>query len=136
MVEKICAALGGNVKGLTLCLLGLTFKPNTDDLRESPAMAILEQLLELGANMRVYDPVATPIVAKNPIPNVAYCSDEYEAAEGADALVLATEWNQFRGLDLDRLKELLKRPVLIDLRNIYKPDSVREKGFEYTGVGR
>jgi UDPglucose 6-dehydrogenase len=136
MAEKILAAMGGSVDGKTICLLGLTFKPNTDDLRESPAMAILEKLLGMGAKVRVYDPVATPIVAKQKQPGVTYCSDEYEAAEGAEALVLATEWNQFRGLDFDRLKKLLARPLLIDLRNVYKPESVRERGFEYVCVGR
>ncbi len=136
MAQKILTAMGGDIEGKTICLLGLTFKPNTDDLRESPAMAILQRLLDMGAKVRVYDPVATAIVAKQPQPGVAYCADEYEAAEGAEALVLATEWNQFRGLDFDRLKQLLARPLLIDLRNVYKPESVRERGFEYICVGR
>jgi UDPglucose 6-dehydrogenase len=136
MVDKIMASVGGDIAGKTICLLGLTFKPNTDDLRESPAMIILEKMLQAGATVRVYDPIATSIVSKNPQPNVVYCSDEYDAAEGAEALVLATEWNQFRGLDFDRLKGLLKRPLLIDLRNVYKPESVKGKGFEYISVGR
>jgi UDPglucose 6-dehydrogenase len=136
MVDKIIAALGGELAGKTICLLGLTFKPSTDDLRESPAMVILENMLAAGAIVRVYDPVATQIVARNPQPNVVYCSDEYEAAEGAEAIVLATEWNQFRGLDFERMKSLVKRPLLIDLRNVYKPESAKDRGFEYISVGR
>jgi len=136
MVEKIRAALGGELKNKTVCLLGLTFKPNTDDLRESPAMIILEGLTEAGASVRAYDPVALPIVAKDPRPDVEYCRDEYEAADGADVLVIATEWNQFRGLDLERVKGLLSRPLIVDLRNVYEPERMRRKGFEYTGVGR
>jgi UDPglucose 6-dehydrogenase len=136
MVDKIIAAMNGELKDKTVCLLGLTFKPNTDDLRESPAMMILGMMLQAGANVRVYDPVATEIVAGDPHPNVTYCSDEYEAAKGAEAVVLATEWNQFRGLDFDRLKAILKRPLLLDLRNVYKAKSMKEKGFEYVSVGR
>ncbi len=136
MVAKIREAVGGELRGKTICLLGLTFKPNTDDLRESPAMSILERLIDSGAKVRAYDPVAIPIVSRNPRPGVTYCQDEYDAAEGADALVLATEWNQFRGLDLDRVKRLLARPVVVDLRNIYEPARMRRRGFEYTGVGR
>jgi len=136
MLAKISAAVGGGLEGKTICLLGLTFKPNTDDLRESPALAILDALIESGARVRVYDPVANPIVASSPRANVAYCEDEYDAARDAEALVLATEWNQFRGLDRKRLKEALKCPVIVDLRNIYEPESMRAAGFRYTGVGR
>jgi UDPglucose 6-dehydrogenase len=136
MVDKIVKSMGGSLDGKTICLLGLTFKPNTDDLRESPAMIILDKMLEAGAKVRVYDPVATEIVARSARSNVTYCSDEYEAADGAEALVLATEWNQFRGLDLDRLKGLLRRPLFIDLRNVYKPELAKEKGFDYESVGR
>ena len=136
MVEKIRAALGGELSGRTIALLGLTFKPNTDDLRESPAMKILEQLLREGARVRAYDPVAIPLVAREARPGVEPCRDEYHAAEGADALVLATEWNQFRGLDLDRLKNALREPVVVDLRNVYEPETMRRRGFRYTGVGR
>jgi UDPglucose 6-dehydrogenase len=136
MIEKIREAIGGKLSGKTLCLLGLTFKPNTDDLRESPALGILDRLIEEGARVRAYDPVAVPILSRNPKKGVEYCADEYEAAEGAVALVLATEWNQFRGLDFDRIKERLASPVVIDLRNVYEPDQMRERGFEYTGVGR
>lgn len=136
MVDKIRRAVGGELKGKTIGLLGLTFKPNTDDLRESPAMAILDQLVDEGARVRAFDPIALPIVARSPRSGVDYCEDEYDVAQGSDALVLATEWNQFRGLDLDRLKELLASPTVIDLRNVYEPETMRERGFDYTGVGR
>jgi UDPglucose 6-dehydrogenase len=136
MIAKIRAAVGGELSGKTLCLLGLTFKPNTDDLRESPALAILDRLLEEGARVRVYDPVAIPIVSQSAREGVEYCSDEYDAAAGAEALILATEWNQFRGLDFGRLKQQLRRPLIIDLRNVYERRRMREHGFEYTGVGR
>jgi UDPglucose 6-dehydrogenase len=136
MLEKIRAALGGRIEDRTIALLGLTFKPNTDDLRESPAMKILERLLAAGARVRVYDPVAMPQLAGSCPPGVEACRDEYHAAEGAEALVLATEWNQFRGLDLERVSQLLREPVVIDLRNVYEPEAMRRRGFRYTGVGR
>ena len=136
MVEKIRVAVGGELRGRTLCLLGLTFKPNTDDLRESPAVAVLDGLLAAGATVRAYDPVAIPILSKQPRKGVTYCEDEYEAATGADALILATEWNQFRGLDFARLKEKLAQPVIVDMRNIYEPGIARRLGFRYSGVGR
>jgi UDPglucose 6-dehydrogenase len=136
MLDKIRAAVGGELQERTIALLGLTFKPNTDDLRDSPAMAILAGLLDAGARLRVYDPTVTDAESAARRPGVACCASEYEAAEGADALVLATEWNQFRSLDLDRLKRLLRRPVVVDLRNVYEPAVMRSKGFAYTGVGR
>jgi UDPglucose 6-dehydrogenase len=136
MLDKVRAAVGGDLAGRTIGQLGLTFKPNTDDLRESPAMAILDGLVDAGARVRVYDPVALPLVARTPRPGVTCCADEYDAASGADALVVATEWNQFRGLDLDRLRGALARPALVDLRNVYEPHVARAKGFHYTGVGR
>jgi UDPglucose 6-dehydrogenase len=136
MLNKIREAVGGELSGKVIGLLGLTFKPNTDDLRESPAVGILDGLLEAGARVRVYDPVAIDIVSGDPKPKVDYCGDEYEAADGADAIVLATEWNQFRGLDFERMKSQLREPVLVDLRNIYEPETMRERGFRYTGVGR
>jgi UDPglucose 6-dehydrogenase len=136
MLEKIRAALGGRIEDRTIALLGLTFKPNTDDLRESPAMKILEGLLAVGARVRVYDPVAMPQLAGNCPPGVEACRDEYHAVEGAEALVLATEWNQFRGLDLERVSQLLREPVVIDLRNVYEPEAMRRRGFRYSGVGR
>lgn len=136
MLEKVTQALGGSLSGKTICQLGLTFKPNTDDLRESPAVALLEQMVEAGARVRVFDPAGMEEFSRVDRPGVACCRDEYEAAREADALVLATEWNQFRSLDFERLKEALTRQVLIDLRNIYEPETMRSKGFEYTGVGR
>jgi UDPglucose 6-dehydrogenase len=136
MLDKIRATVGGSLKGKTLCMLGLTFKPNTDDLRESPALIILDGLIGEGAEVRAYDPVALPLVAQEPRTNTIYCSDEYEAAEGAEALIIATEWNQFRGLSFDRLKEAMSKPVIIDLRNVYEPETIRGRGFEYTCVGR
>lgn len=136
MVQKIKRAVGGELKGKTLALLGLTFKPNTDDLRESPAVLILDGLLAAGAKVRAYDPIAGGLMADDAREGVTYCSDEYDAVSGADALILATEWNQFRSLDFSKMKELLARPVVVDLRNIYGPDRMRNLGFEYTGVGR
>ncbi len=136
MLAKIRGALGGSVEGRAVALLGLSFKPNTDDLRESPAMAILEALAVEGAAVRAYDPVAMAAAQRTPRRGVVYCADEYEAAAGADAVVLATEWNQFRGLDLDRLKEVLREPVVVDLRNVWEPRTMRAKGFRYIGVGR
>ncbi len=136
MVEKIKRSLGGSLEGKKICLLGLTFKPNTDDLRESPSLGILDGMLEAGAQVQAYDPIAIPLLADDGRQNVRYCEDEYDAAAGADAMVLATEWNQFRGLDFDKMKELLAAPVVIDLRNVYDPSGLRDRGFEYTGVGR
>jgi UDPglucose 6-dehydrogenase len=136
MIAKLKEAVGGELPGRTIGQLGLTFKPNTDDLRESPAMAVLSAMLAAGARVRVYDPVANGILEKTPREGVTYCQDEYDAAQGAEALVVATEWNQFRGLDLDRLRECLARPTIVDLRNVYEPHVVRSKGFHYAGVGR
>jgi UDPglucose 6-dehydrogenase len=132
MLDKIRVALDGTLSGKTVGMLGLTFKPNTDDLRESPAMAVLDGLVAAGVRVRAYDPAGEP----EPHEGAVWCEDEYDAAKGADVLVVATEWNQFRGLDLDRLKELLNHPVVVDLRNIYDPQTMKSKGFRYTGVGR
>ncbi|MDX1387688.1 MAG: UDP-glucose/GDP-mannose dehydrogenase family protein [Acidobacteriota bacterium] len=136
MLEKIHKAMGGDVSGKTIALLGLSFKPNTDDLRESPAMTILDGLREEGARVRAYDPVAMPAAKQTGRDDVIYCEDEYDAADGADAVVVATEWNQFRGLDTARLSELLKHKIIVDLRNVCDPKTIREAGFEYHGVGR
>ena len=135
-LAKIRAAVGGSLEGKTIALLGLTFKPNTDDLRESPAIAILDGMVAAGASVRAYDPVGMPIAERTKRPRVRYCKDEYDAATGADALVVATEWNQFRALDADRLKTTLARPVIVDLRNVYDPGALRAKGFTYSCVGR
>ena len=136
MLEKIRAAMGGNLGGRTMALLGLTFKPNTDDLRESPAMAILDGLLAKGVKVRAYDPVGMAGARESVGARAVWCQDEYEAVEGADGLVLATEWNQFRGLDLDRIRSLMREPVVVDLRNVYEPRVMNAKGFRYVAVGR
>jgi UDPglucose 6-dehydrogenase len=136
MTAKIRQALGGSFEGKTVGLLGLTFKPNTDDLRESPALRIMEAMLAEGARVRAYDPVGMPFARTTSRDGVTYCGNEYEPADGADALVIATEWNQFRGLNLERVKAALREPVLVDLRNVYEPAVVRAKGFRYHAVGR
>jgi UDPglucose 6-dehydrogenase len=135
MVAKIAQHLGGDLKGATIGILGLSFKPNTDDIRESAAVSIAASLGKAGARVRAFDPVAMPNARRDGL-QVEYCENEYDAAKGADALVIATEWNQFRSLELDRLKSTMKRPVLVDLRNIYHPAEVRAKGFAYACVGR
>ncbi len=134
MVKKVEAALGA-VAGKTVALLGLSFKPNTDDIRESPALAVLKGLLDGGASVRAFDPEAMP-ACKPLYPTVAFCDNAYEAARGAEALVLCTEWNQFRKLELDRLHELLARPLVIDLRNLYEPEKMAAANFEYISIGR
>ncbi len=135
MITKIEHALRG-AGGKTIGILGLSFKPNTNDIRESPAVHIIEGLLDIGANIRVYDPVAMDDTKSVLAQRVTYCSDAYDAAANADAIILVTEWNQFRNLQLERLKGLLKHPVFIDLRNVYEPDRMRKSGFDYYSVGR
>jgi UDPglucose 6-dehydrogenase len=135
MARKIVAALGGNVRGRRIALLGLTFKPNTDDMREAPSVPLATALLDLGAVVQAFDPVGTD-QAKNEMPELEYCSDAYACAAGADALVIVTEWEQFRALDLPKLKSIMKQPVIIDLRNIYRLDEMIEHGFVYESVGR
>jgi UDPglucose 6-dehydrogenase len=135
MVDKVVEALEGEPASRTVALLGLSFKPETDDMRDAPAVEIARWLVERGATVRAYDPAAMP-VAGAMLPEVQLCKSAYEAAEGADALVLVTEWNQFRMLDLDRLKRVLRRPVIVDLRNVYEPVPMREAGFRYLCVGR
>jgi UDPglucose 6-dehydrogenase len=137
MAEKISARLGG-VKGKTLAVLGLAFKPNTDDMREAPALAIMTELVRRGACFRVYDPAAMEEAKwrlKDIAGSVVFCGNEYETIRGADALVILTEWNQFRNLDLDRVKNELASGFLFDLRNIYKKDFVEKSGLTYIGVG-
>jgi UDPglucose 6-dehydrogenase len=135
MARKVVAALDGSVRGKTVAVLGLTFKPNTDDTRDSPAIPLITALHDLGATVRGYDPAGME-QAKPLLPNVTYCNSAYGAAEGADAVVIATEWEQFRALDLARLKNVMVRPVIVDLRNIYRPDELRRAGFRYAGIGR
>ena len=135
MVEKITAMLDGCVDGKTIGVLGLSFKPNTDDIREAPAMDIIAALLQQGAHIKAYDPVAMP-AAQQVLRDVEYCKDSYAVCSGSDALVLATEWNQFRALDLQRVHALLNQPVMVDLRNVYEPETMQRLGFRYTAVGR
>ncbi|MGQ4810392.1 UDP-glucose 6-dehydrogenase [Candidatus Entotheonellaceae bacterium PAL068K] len=135
MVDKIVAMLDGEVSGKTIGILGLSFKPNTDDIREAPALAIIAALQERGATIKAYDPVAMPL-AQQVLHDVEYGADAYAVCANSDALVLITEWNQFRGLDLARVRALLQTPVVVDLRNIYEPENMRRFGFRYTAVGR
>jgi len=135
MTERIVTACGGSVAGKTLAVLGLTFKPNTDDMREAPSLVILPALAAQGAKVRAYDPAGMD-EAKKLIPDMTGASDPYACMEGADALVILTEWDQFRALDLERVKKALRSPIVIDLRNIYKPSDMAERGFQYTSVGR
>jgi UDPglucose 6-dehydrogenase len=135
MGRKVITAMGGDVRGKTVAVLGLTFKPNTDDMRDSPAIAVIQTLQDAGATVRAYDPEGME-QAELVLKEVAYCSNAYETMEGADALVLVTEWDAFRALDLPRVKSLLSQPILVDLRNVYPRDAVEAAGFTYTAVGR
>jgi UDPglucose 6-dehydrogenase len=134
MISKIEKLLG-DLAGKRLAMLGLSFKPETDDMRESPAIDIVRSLLAKGATVRAFDPVAMD-EAKHCLPEIEYAEDEYDAIHDADALIIVTEWNQFRALDMDKVKQLLKAPRIADLRNIYEPQDMRDLGFEYVGVGR
>ncbi len=124
-----------NLKGLTIAILGLSFKPNTDDIREAPAIYIIHELLSDMANIKAYDPAAMEN-ARTVFPDIQYCSDAYDACNGADALVIVTEWNQFRNLELERVKSLLRQPYFFDLRNIYDPQKMKTMGFKYYSTGR
>jgi len=135
MARRVVEACGGSVEGLTLAALGLTFKPNTDDMRDSPSLAFLPALSDAGATVRAFDPEGIA-EAKKLMPELDYRSDPYEAMDGADALILVTEWNAFRALDLTRVKRLLRRPLVIDLRNIYKPEEMAAIGLAYHSIGR
>jgi UDPglucose 6-dehydrogenase len=134
MVRKIQEKVG-DLRGKTVGILGLSFKPNTDDIRESSSMVIIRDLLAMGAKVKAFDPAAMD-EANAVLPEVEYAKDPYDVAKGSDALVLVTEWNQFRRLDLQRIKTLLRTPIFIDLRNVYDPDQMRRLGFNYCGVGR
>jgi UDPglucose 6-dehydrogenase len=135
MAERIIAACGGSVEGKTIAVLGLTFKPNTDDMRESPSLAIVPALEQAGAKVRAFDPEGMG-EARKLLPDILYCDSAYETMGGADALVILTEWNQFRALDLRRVKALLRTPIVVDLRNIYNPAQMAGAGFLYSCVGR
>jgi len=134
VVEKLREVLGG-LRGQVIGLLGLSYKPNTDDVREAPAIDVIGNLLQKGAEVRAYDPKAMPVL-KAQMNSIAYCKDAYAVATGADALLVVTEWDEFRQLDLDRIKSLMRRPVIVDGRNIFDPRTMRERGFVYRGVGR
>jgi UDPglucose 6-dehydrogenase len=135
MVQKIVAACGGSVRGKRLAVLGLAFKPNTDDMREAPSLSILPVLVAEGADVRAYDPAAMAEASKL-LPEVMTEPDPYACIEGADALVILTEWDQFRALDLDRVRAILRKPVVVDLRNVYKPADMVARGFTYVSIGR
>jgi UDPglucose 6-dehydrogenase len=134
MVPKI-EMLVGELSGKVVAVLGLAFKPQTDDMREAPSLYIIRGLIERGATVRAYDPVAMPEAAKI-LPDITYAEDEYAAVAGADALVFVTEWNQFRALNMNRVRDLMRAPKIADLRNIYEPSAMRALGFDYVGVGR
>jgi UDPglucose 6-dehydrogenase len=134
MIEKI-KKIVGDLKDKRIGILGLSFKPNTDDMREAPSVPIIKGLQKEGAKIMAFDPAAME-EAKRFLDNIEYCDDPYEVADGSDALVIITEWNQFRNLDITKIKELLKEPVIIDLRNVYDPKKMKEIGIRYTGVGR
>ena len=135
MADKIIAACGGSVAGKTIAVLGLTFKPNTDDMRDSPSLAIIPALQAAGARIRAFDPQGMA-EARAMLSDVTWCEDAYDAADGADALTILTEWNEFRALDLPRLQTLMARPVMVDLRNVYDPRDMASAGFHYTSIGR
>ena len=135
MADKIVAACGGSVAGKTVAVLGLTFKPNTDDMRDSPSLDIVPALVEAGASVRAFDPEGME-EARKQLPAITYCDDPYAAMQGADVLAILTEWNEFRALDLGRTRSLLKAPVVVDLRNVYEPEMMREAGFTYVSIGR
>jgi UDPglucose 6-dehydrogenase len=135
MAGKVARTLAGDLAGKTVGVLGLTFKPNTDDMRDAPALDIIPALQAMGAKVRAFDPEGTH-EARQLLRDVEFMDDAYAAATGADVLVIITEWDQFRALDLDRVKLLMNAPVLVDLRNIYKPEDVRARGFRYASIGR
>jgi len=135
MADKVVAAAGGSVDGKTIAVLGLTFKPNTDDMRDAPSLSIIPALQRGGATVRAYDPEGMS-EARDLLTDVAFCDDAYATMDGADVLVVVTEWNEFRALDLERVRSLLRAPVMVDLRNIYAPEQMAKAGFTYVSVGR
>jgi UDPglucose 6-dehydrogenase len=135
MARKVVRLAGGSLRGKTVAVLGLTFKPDTDDMREAPSIPLVEGLLDMGAKVRAHDPAGME-QARKELPDIEYCDDPYVCVRGADALVIITEWAQFRALDLSRLKREMAKPVVIDLRNIYRPEDMAALGFTYEGIGR
>ncbi|WP_306251345.1 UDP-glucose/GDP-mannose dehydrogenase family protein [Parvularcula sp. IMCC14364] len=136
MAERIKTAAGGDLKGKTIAVLGLTFKPNTDDMRDSPSLDIIPALIEAGAEIRAHDPAGMEEARKHFGDTIMYCDGPYHALEGADLATIITEWDAYRALDMARLKSLLSSPILVDLRNVYKPDYMAENGFDYHSIGR
>ncbi|MFK4059021.1 UDP-glucose dehydrogenase family protein [Brevundimonas sp. NPDC046655] len=136
MADRVAAALGGNdLRGKTVALLGLTFKPNTDDMRDAPSLDVAPALMAMGATVQAFDPEGMHEASKL-LDGVAFRDGPYDAVEGADVVVILTEWDQFRALDLDRIKLLLKQPVMVDLRNVYRPEDMKARGFRYSSIGR
>ncbi|HCK18675.1 MAG TPA: UDP-glucose 6-dehydrogenase [Thalassospira sp.] len=135
MADRVISACGGSVAGKTIGILGLAFKPNTDDMRDAPSLDIVPALIAAGATVKGYDPEAMG-EAKKLLDGISYCENAYDTIEGADAMVVLTEWNEFRGMDLDRIKAALKHPIVVDLRNVYDPSEMAEHGFSYSCVGR
>jgi UDPglucose 6-dehydrogenase len=136
MIKKIRDSLGGHVAGKTIGVLGLTFKPETDDMRDAPSLTILPALFEKGAKIQVHDPQGMK-EARHYLPaGIGYKENQYQVCEEADVLVLMTEWNQYRALDLDKVKSIMKTPIFVDLRNVYEPQEMKALGFSYFGVGR
>src|SRR6195256_5475965 len=135
MARKVSLAFAGVLRGKTVAVLGLTFKPNTDDMREAPSIPLITALQDMGAKVRAYDPVGME-QAKHVLSDVTYCHGPYDCVEEADAVVIVTEWEQFRALDLERLRDLMACPVMVDLRNVYRPEEMKAHGFAYTCVGR
>jgi UDPglucose 6-dehydrogenase len=135
MARKVANALGGDIRGKTIAVLGLTFKPDTDDMREAPSIPLIAGLLDFGAKVKAHDPVGME-QAKKELSGIEYCDDAYACARGADAMVIVTEWRQFRALDLERIKADMVTPVIVDLRNIYRPEDMSALGFKYESIGR
>ena len=135
MAGKVAAALNGELAGKTVALLGLTFKPNTDDMRDAPSLDVAPALIAMGARVQAFDPEGMKEAA-HLLPGVVFKDGPYDAVEGADVVVILTEWDQFRALDLNRVKRLLRQPVMVDLRNVYRPEDMRARGFRYTSIGR
>jgi UDPglucose 6-dehydrogenase len=135
MARKVSNAAGGSLRGKTVAVLGLTFKPDTDDMREAPSIPLVTGLLDMGAKVRAHDPVGME-AARRELPDIEYCDDPYICARGADAMVVVTEWVQYRTLDLARLKSEMAHPVVVDLRNVYVPEDMATHGFIYESVGR
>ena len=135
MVKKVIDSCGGSVLDKTVGVLGLTFKPNTDDMRDAPSLVIIPELIHAGANIKVYDPKGMES-AHNYFSDLVWCNDAYEAMKDSDALVILTEWNQFRALDLEKMRSLLRAPLIIDMRNIYNPEDMKSALFDYISIGR